>query len=147
MDPVVLDLPTTAWEHLPREEPGGRRQTDERRESFFSGTFGSMSEWPMVPRGGVNLFPPFAPQPQNSSDSMIRRFWGTNYAVWYNGRWIWALKYEQQQDQSPLITPFCTNLIKHVHNVSINKGVGLPFIDPRLQLKQKWMQSCCRHMT
>lgn len=46
---------------------------------LFSGTFGSMSEWLMAPRGGVNLFPPFAPQPQNSSDSMIRRFRGTNF--------------------------------------------------------------------
>lgn len=28
---------------------------------LFSGTFGSMSEWLMVPRGGVNLFPPSHP--------------------------------------------------------------------------------------
>lgn len=70
MDPVVLDLPTTAWEHPPGEDPRGG-QNGWKQECFGRGwSLGSMSEWPTVLKGGLKIFFPFAPQPQSSNDSI-----------------------------------------------------------------------------
>lgn len=50
---------------------------DERRDICAGvGGFGSMSEWLMVAKGEVKPFLLCAPQPQSSSDSMIRRSGG-----------------------------------------------------------------------
>lgn len=74
MDPVVLDLPTTAWERPPAEadaetKPAFQAQVEKQLEGILvnESVADGGEGW------GETLFLPCAPQPQSSSDSMKDR--------------------------------------------------------------------------
>lgn len=76
MDPVVLDLPTTAWGHPPAISAAGAKlaflsQAEEHFQEFLD------SEW--VADGGEGwgetLFLPCAPRLQSSNDSLKDRLY------------------------------------------------------------------------